>query len=252
MRPTIINCSGCGSPLGGLAGRVAPGALVPCLYCGALLHFAGADLAPTVERRITSELVERIREAALRGGRSQAIALCVQEAGIQEDAAGLAVDDVIKHVARHALITQPLRPVGWLMFVFYVLLAVAAMGGLVVPAFVTIPWGGTLVVVVSGVALAFAAFALSIFGRAAITSVRFALATRAPARILHSMRVGPTGGADGSLVYSLSINVTPPSGAPFHARLVVPVRTQSLHKVAVGQELLVRFADGGAWVRVEP
>ena len=134
------------------------------------------------------------------------------------------------------------------MFVGCVILAVAAMGGLVVPAFVAIAWGRTLVVV-SGVALAFAAFVLFALARGAITSVRFALATRAPARILHSVRVSPTGLGAG--FYSLSINVTPPSGAPFHARLVLPVRIESIHKVAVGQELLVRFADGGAWVRVE-
>lgn len=242
MRPAIIDCPGCGAPLGGAVRHVRPGALVPCLYCGALLRFPEAgDLAPTVERRITPELLARAREAALRGGRAEAVELCVREGRVERGSAEAAVDDMIKNVASRTVFSQTLSPLGWALVLGS---GALVLGGVAVLA---IPSPARL----AGLAfLAFGGLNLAVLARGVVTSLRFLVASRGVARIVRSVCVAPTGFSDGSLIYSLAIDVVPDGGgAPFHARLVIPVRPGNVGKVAEGRRLGVRFADGGAWLR---
>lgn len=240
MKTIVIDCAGCGAPLGGAIKLVAAGALVPCLYCGALLRIGAADTVPVVERNLPIELIDRAREAALRGGREAAIALCVDEAQIDRTSAAAAVDDMIKNVASRTVFSQSLNAFGWVL--------VAAGLGLV--AFGVYLLAVPPVNFLGIVPLAFGGVNLFGLRNGVSTSLRAIVASRGVALIGHSVCVGPTGFSDGALIYSLAVDVTPANGdEPFHARLVVPVRPQSVHKVAVGQTLPVRYTNGGAWLR---
>lgn len=243
MRSMIIDCAGCGAPLGAAIGRVAAGDLVPCLYCGALLRFTttGSDVVQTVERQLTAEVIAKAREAALRGGRDEAIAVCVNEGGVSHAAAAVAVDDVIKNVAHKAVFSQTLNAVGWTIVLGSCALVLGGVAVLVWPSPIRL----------FGLAfLGFGAFNLVFFGRGIFTSIEFALASRGVALIRRSIDVGPTGFSDNCRVFSLAVDVTPDgAGEPFHTQLVLPVRPTSLAKMEVGKKLGVRFKDGGAWLR---
>lgn len=245
MRATVVDCASCGAPLGGAIPRLSTGALVPCLYCGALLRLPGADApagaAPTVERRLTPEIVARAREAALRGGRDEALAVCVREGGIDGAAAGAAVDDLVRAIGSRAVFTQPLSAMGWTI--------VLGSGALALGGVAVLAWPSPARL--AGLAfLGFGALNLAVLARGIATSLRFLFAERGSALVVRSVRVGPTGFSDGAEVHSLAVDVTPARGGPpFHARLVLPVRPLSVGKVAAGQRLPVRFADGGAWIR---
>ena len=64
--------------------------------------------------------------------------------------------------------------------------------------------------------------------------------------------LGPTGFSDGSLISSLALDVTPSNGdAPFHTRLVLPVKKTSPHKVERGKTIAVRYRDDGGWIRAD-
>lgn len=223
--------------------QVGKTALVPCLYCGALLRLsADAETAPIVEQRIGAELIARAKEAALRGGRDEAIALCVREGGVTEAAAAAAVDDMLKNVMHRTLFSQALNLFGW--FLIGVSLALVVGGGaMIVGIDAGWRWAGLALIAVG-------ALNLVVLARGVVTSLRFLVAERGTASVRQSVCVGPTGLSDGSLVYSLAIDVVPDrGGGPFHTRLVLPVRATSTHKVAAGARIGVRYADGGAWIR---
>jgi ribosomal protein S27E len=244
MRSTVIDCAGCGAPLGEALGRLGASELVPCLYCGALLRFSAgsAAVAPAVERRIDAELVARAREAALRGGRDEAIAVCLAE-GIGQAGAAAAVDDLLRHVAHRTVFSQTLSGVGWLLVAGGLALAAAGLTCL------SHPEGSAALGLVL---LTVAGAHLSILARGIATSRRFLVAARGVALIRRAIDVGPTGFSDGCHVVSLAVDVTPDGGgAPFHARLVVPVRPASLERMQAGKRLGVRFGDGGAWLRAD-
>jgi hypothetical protein len=242
MRATVIDCAGCGAPLGGAVALAIAGDLVPCLYCGALLRFSGSgsEVQHVVERQLTPELIAKAREAALRGGRAEAIAVCVNE-GITPASAAAAVDDVIKSVANKAVFSQTLNAIGFTLVLGSCALVLGGIAVLVWPSPARL--AGLAFILFGGLNLAF-------LGRGVVTSVRFWMAARATATIKSSINVGPTGFSDGCQVFSLAIDVTPDRGgvAPFHTRLVVPVRPQSVAKFQVGKRIGVRFAAGGEWL----
>lgn len=245
MRVTAIDCPHCGAPLGKAVARVAAGELAPCLYCGALLRFSSAssDAAPVVERQLGASVIDRAREAALRGGRDEAVAVCVEEGGVTRSAAEAAVDDVIHAVARRALFDQRLNAFGWLLV--FGGLALVGVG----VALVVAPWGH----VVGGVAaVALGTLNSVVLVRGVVNSIRFALASRGVALIRRSIDVGPTGFSDKCHVHSLALEVVPDGGGePFRARLVVPVRPTSGEKVREGKRVGVRFDRDGTWIRLD-
>lgn len=241
MRATVIDCASCGGPLGAALAR-AQGGLVPCLYCGALLRFSESapEAAPTVERTLPADVIDRAREAALRGGRAEAIALVMRDGGVSEAAAALAVDDVIKNLGSKTVFSQTLNAFGWVL----VFAGVACvLGGITILVW---PTPARLLGVVF---LGFGALNLFVLGRGVRKSIEFLFAARGVAVIRRSIEVGPTPFADGCRVYSLAVDVAPDAGGePFHARLVVPVRPISVGKMEAGKKLGVRFRDGGAWL----
>lgn len=242
-RALVIDCGGCGAPLGGSAFNSDGGGLVPCLYCGALLRLevtSGGEAA-VVERKIPVELVERVRAAALRGGRDEAIDVCVREGGVSGVAAAAAVDDVIRSVATKVVFAQALNGIGWTLV--FVSAAVAATGVVLLVNESTTS---------GAIALAVGALFLMLFARGVRNSLLHVTAARADAYIRSSVLVGPTGFSDGSLIYSLALDVAPGDGnAPFHARLVLPVKNTSPHKVERGKTIAVRYRDDGAWIRAD-
>ena len=243
MRTTVVDCASCGAPMGEALGRLGAGALVPCLYCGALLRFSpdSAEAVPNVERRLDPALTARARDAALRGGRAEAIALCVNLGGVDHAAVAAAVDDIVQHIAHRAVFSQTLNGIGWLMVAGA--LGLAAVGVLCL----ALPTGNTLVGLLLLAAAAPPLFALA---RGVRTSLEFAIAARGVGLIRRAVDVGPTGFSDGCNVFALAIDVTPDGGGePFHARLVVPVRPTSRERIQEGKRLGVRFRDGGAWIR---
>lgn len=240
MKSYVVDCAGCGAPLSGNVSNTA-GALVPCLYCGALLRFSAPTAAPTVAQYVPAAMIAQIREAAIRGGRAEAITLCTSQAQVTTAAAEAAVDDVIKALANRSVFTQALNGVGWVLVLSSIAFILAGLWLLGSES--PLRWWGLL-------PLFLGTLHLVLLGRGIVTSVRVLLAQRGAGYIVHSVHVGPTGFSDGSQVYSLALDITPErGGASFHARLVLPVRSTSLEKVAAGKTLPVRYERGSDWVR---
>jgi hypothetical protein len=243
VKSLVVDCAGCGAPLGGGVTSLGSGTLVPCLYCGALLRFTVPTEAPKVEQHIPPELVARAREAALKGGRDEAIRVCIAEGRVTEGAAAAAVDDVIESVANKAVFTQTLSGFGWTLVLAS--LGLLVLGVVLLQLEPPARWWGLLPLL-----LGVAHFLLLV--RGIFTSIRFFFADRGSGHIVHSVLVGPTGFSDGCQVYSLGIDVTPErGGVSFHARLVLPVRPKSLTSVEAGKTLRVRYDDGGEWLRAD-
>lgn len=239
---TAFDCPNCGAVLSAGA-RAATEGLWPCLYCGALLRVSGdggADRpAPSVERTLDAEVMARVRAHVLEGRLDEATRVCEVDAGMSRALAVSAVGDLAQSVSARAIMSQPLSALGWL----FVVVALGCLGGGVFLSAST--WLGWLLA-------AFGLLNLLALARAISTTIRFASAPRGVAVVRHVADVGTRPAAGGVRVFSLAVDVEPAGGAPFHARLVVPVRAKSVRKIAVGARIPVRYrADDPSWLRYD-
>jgi len=228
------------------AASAAKGDLWPCLYCGAIVRVTGtdgSDALPTVERRVSADVMARVRERILGGGRDEAVALCEREGGVSREVALASVDDLVKSVSARAIASQNLNAVGCLFAV--AALALVAGGIALVASDLPFGWVGWILA-------PFGLLNLVVLSRGIATSARFLSAPRATAEVRHVAHVGTQPFHGGVEVYSLAVDVTPERGPTFHGRLVIPVRAKNAARIAVGLRVPVRYrTEDPTWLRYD-
>lgn len=229
-----ISCPNCGAPLG------QPPSEDPwfCLYCSSLLlvQDQAGLLQPVVQNKLDGEAMNSIKQLLISGKREEAIRRFQQLSGLDLEEARRMIDQMAADFSVETIFHQQLTRGG--------IVAVAA--SLLVFSAALLAWLlGWLNPWLAVFLMALAGFLLFVYGRGALTTLRYRNAPTAPARTMHSTRIGAVQrGALRVHTYLILLEVQPQGGLPFQAKAIIPVREENVARVRQGEMIQVKYLPG--------
>ncbi len=240
--PHSLNCPNCAAPL-----QVRERQTVAlCVYCGSSVKIEvdGSKPHSIEQRELTADVLRQINQLLLDGKRAEAVAIYRQQAGVTNDEAAEAIDNLAKQMTRRTMGQQPISNAGILILVVF---SAVGIGALV--------WGITNNSWL--VALLGAGWAL-LQGFAFFPAMRvrwfYETGEAAPAVVQKMIALGEimVRGEKVSAV-RLWLEVHPSGHTPFHLERNVIMRQHSLEQLAPGIVVEVKCkADRGKAIPTAP
>ncbi|HEU4532817.1 MAG TPA: hypothetical protein VFS00_01820 [Polyangiaceae bacterium] len=235
---SMASCPNCGAPLSVEAGRRN----VICIFCNTSLLVerpaAGAVVAQLRPQGVSKDDIERVKQLLVDGRRAEAVALYARAAGVPEEEAERAVENVFLSAYWTLVRHLPINAFGFLLHGVPIgagagLAAWAATEAPEAPAyFVLVALGGLL-----------AAWQLVTLWRHLASTLVAAFGALGRARVLRRAVVREVKERQGFFIV-VAFEVVPDDGSPaFIDQETLFVGEASLHKLAPGNVVRVRF-DG--------
>ncbi len=228
MPVETLSCPNCGAPLR----QSKENHPWFCVYCNSLIH-----VQPDAPRAsLDSVEMGAIKQLLISGQRERAVERFqkISDLGIPE--AQEAIDQMAADFSIHTLYHQQLTPGGIAIVSISLIVLLAALLG----------WGlGRLNPWLALLGVAFAGFLLLVYGRGALTTLRYINAPIAPAATLHFTPIGAAQiGRKRLHTYLIVLEVRPKDAPPFQAQAVIPVRDENIDRVRQGAVIQVKYLPG--------
>lgn len=234
MPVETLSCPNCGAPL-----RQPPsGGPWFCVYCNSLLRLqaeAGTSHA-SLESRLDAAAMDSVKQLLVSGQRQEAIRRFQALSGLAPEQARRTIDQMAADFSIDTLFHQQLTPTGIALVVICLILLPASL----------LAWGlGWLNPWLALVCAALAGFGLFVYGRGALTTLRYWKAPVAPATTLHFTHIGAVQRGRLRLhTFLIALEVHPEDAPPFQAQAVIPVREANLARVRQGEVIQVKYLPG--------
>ena len=234
MPVETLNCPNCGAPL-----RPPPfeGPWI-CVYCNSLIRVQVEAGAPqtSLESRLDATAMDSVKQLLLSGQRDEAIQRYQQISGVDLEQARRTIDQMGADFSIHTVFHQQLTPGGIALVIISLIVLLASLLAW------ALGWLNTwLALILAGLA----AFELFVYGRGALTTIRYRNAPVAPATTLHFAHIGAV--QRGRLrvhTFKCILEVHPKDGPPFQAEAIIPVREENVPGVRQGEVIQVKYLPG--------
>ncbi len=234
MPVEALNCPNCGAPL-----RQPPvdGPWF-CIYCNSLLQVQdrGGSPHPGLENTLDAEAMNSVKQLLISGKRTEAIQRFQQLSGLDFEQARRMIDQMAAEFSIETIFHQQLTPGG---------ITLVAISLFLIPAALLAWWLGGLNPWLAVILVALGGFGLFVYGRAALTTLRYLNAPTAPATTVNFTQIG--GVQRGRLrvhTFLILLEVHPKDGPPFQAQAVIPVREENIVRVRQGEVIQVKYLPG--------
>jgi hypothetical protein len=225
-----LSCPNCGAPL-----RQPPaGETSFCMYCNSLIRVTATS--PSLKRSLDAEEMNSIKQLITAGQRDEAIERFQELSGLDAGQAQHTIDEMAEDFSIKTVFNQQLTRAGMFQVILSVIILPASL--LAYEQGIINPWITLICVGLSG-------FTLYVFGRGALTTLRYWNAPVAKATTMNFTQIGAA--QRGRLqvhTFLFLLRVQPEHGEPFLARAIIPVRDENVKSIHAGEVIQVKYLPG--------
>jgi hypothetical protein len=204
------------------------------MYCNSLIRVTATR--PSLTRSLDAEEMNSIKQLVTSGQREEAIERFQELSGLDAEQAQHTIDEMAEEFSIKTVFNQQLTRSGMIQVALSVVILPASL--LAYQQGVINNWIALLCVGLSG-------FTLYIFGRGALTTLRYWNAPVAKATTINFTQIGAA--KRGRLrvhTFLFLLRVKPKEGEPFVARVTIPVLEENVKNLHPGEVIQVKYLPG--------
>jgi hypothetical protein len=209
------------------------------MYCNSLIRVeaeASGTPSTSVESSLEAEGMNSVKQLLISGQREEAMQRFQQLSGLDPEQAQRTIEQMAADFTLHTVFHQQLTPGG---------MALVAISLILLPGSLLAWWLGGLNPWLALLCAALAGFWLFVYGRGALTTLRYMNAPVAEATTMHFTPIGAV--QRGRLrvhTFLIALEVHPKEGPAFQTQAIIPVREKNIDRVRQGEVIHVKYLPG--------